>query len=65
VTAIEEASGRGRGRDRRHPREVRGAHDHAVERLDADLAPLGCTLGSPRDPRGAARTSGSATGMRG
>ena len=23
---------------------------YAVERLDADLAPLGCTLGSPRDP---------------
>ena len=24
--------------------------EYAVERLDADLAPLGCRLGSPRDP---------------
>ena len=55
--------GRGRGRDRRHPREGRALTAYAVERLDADLAPLGCTLGSPRDPRGAARTSGSATRM--
>ena len=57
--------GRGRGRDRRHPREVRGAHGLRGGAARRRPRAAGLHARQPEGPaRGAARTSGSATRMR-